>query len=41
VSTESKAGKDAAELAGLDDSTGISATTNLDAVLADKPECVV
>jgi 2,4-diaminopentanoate dehydrogenase len=37
VSSESKAGKDAGELAGLDVSTGISATTDLDAVLADKP----
>jgi 2,4-diaminopentanoate dehydrogenase len=41
VSSESKAGKDAGELAGLDVSTGISATTDLDAVLATKPECAV
>ena len=41
VSSEAKAGKDAAELAGLDDSTGITATTDLDAVLAAKPECAV
>jgi hypothetical protein len=41
VSSESKAGKDAAELAGLDDSTGVNATTDLDAILADKPECAV
>jgi 2,4-diaminopentanoate dehydrogenase len=41
VSSESKAGKDAAELAGLDDSTGVTATTDLDAILADKPECAV
>jgi 4-hydroxy-tetrahydrodipicolinate reductase len=41
VSSESKAGKDAAELAGLDDSTGITATTDLDAILAAEPECVV
>jgi 2,4-diaminopentanoate dehydrogenase len=41
VSSDSKAGKDAAELAGLDDSTGVTATTDLDAVLADKPECAV
>jgi len=39
VSSESKAGKDAAELAGLDDSTGVTATTDLDAILADSPEC--
>jgi 2,4-diaminopentanoate dehydrogenase len=41
VSSESKAGKDAAELAGLDDSTGVTATTDLDAILAGKPECAV
>jgi 4-hydroxy-tetrahydrodipicolinate reductase len=41
VSSESKVGKDAAELAGLDNSTGVTATTDLDAVLADKPECAV
>lgn len=54
VSSESKAGKDAAELAGLLDSsgptgsgetgsgeTGIVATTDLDAVLATNPVCVV
>src|SRR4029078_10110083 len=34
VSSDSKAGKDAAELAGLDNSTGITATTDLDQVLA-------
>ena len=36
VSSEAKAGKDAAELAGLEDSTGITATNDLDAVLADQ-----
>ena len=41
VSSDAKAGKDAAELAGLDDSTGITATTDLDAVLATNPECAV
>ena len=41
MSSESKAGKDAGELAGLDVSTGITATTDLDAVLATKPECAV
>ncbi|MBB2990919.1 4-hydroxy-tetrahydrodipicolinate reductase [Mycolicibacterium iranicum] len=41
VSSEAKAGKDAAELAGLDDSTGVLATTDLDAVLATQPACVV
>lgn len=41
VSSESKVGKDAGELAGLDVSTGITATSDLDAVLASGPECVV
>ena len=41
VSSDAKAGKDAAELAGLDDSTGIAATTDLDEVLATNPECAV
>jgi 4-hydroxy-tetrahydrodipicolinate reductase len=41
VSSEAKAGKDAAELAGLDGSTGVTATNDLDAVLATDPECVV
>jgi hypothetical protein len=41
VSSDAKAGKDAGELAGLDVSTGIIATTDLDAVLATNPECAV
>jgi 2,4-diaminopentanoate dehydrogenase len=41
VSSESKAGKDAGELAGLDISTGITASTDLDAVLATDPQCAV
>jgi 4-hydroxy-tetrahydrodipicolinate reductase len=41
VSSDAKAGKDAGELAGVDVSTGIEATTDLDAVLATKPDCVV
>ena len=41
VSSEAKAGKDAGELAGLQDSTGITASTDLDAVLATGPQCVV
>jgi 2,4-diaminopentanoate dehydrogenase len=41
VSSKEKAGKDAAELAGLDNSTGITATTDLDAMLTDSPECAV
>jgi 4-hydroxy-tetrahydrodipicolinate reductase len=41
VSSAAKAGKDAGELAGLQVTTGITATTDLDAVLATGPECVV
>ena len=41
VSSDSKAGKDAGELAGLDVSTGITASTDLDAVLATGPQCAV
>jgi len=41
VSSEAKVGKDAAALAGLDDLTGIAATGDLDALLADKPDCAV
>jgi hypothetical protein len=41
VSSAAKAGKDAAELAGVDTRTGITATTDLEAVLATKPDCAV
>ncbi len=44
VSSDAKAGKDAAELAGLAglaDSTGVLASTNLDEVLATGPKCAV
>jgi 2,4-diaminopentanoate dehydrogenase len=41
VSSDSKAGKDAGDLAGLDISTGITASTDLDAVLATGPQCAV
>jgi 2,4-diaminopentanoate dehydrogenase len=41
VSSDSKAGRDAGELAGLDISTGIIASTDLDAVLATGPQCAV
>lgn len=41
VSSESKAGRDAGELAALDTVTGVTATTDLDAVLATRPACVV
>ncbi|MGH3848050.1 MAG: NAD(P)H-dependent amine dehydrogenase family protein, partial [Pseudonocardiaceae bacterium] len=41
VSSQAKAGKDAAELAGLDVSTGVTASTDLDEVLATQPQCAV
>jgi hypothetical protein len=41
VSTPEKVGRDAGELAGLDVVTGISATDDLDAVLATEPDCLV
>lgn len=41
VSSASKAGKDAAELVGLDTKTGIKATNDLDEVLATNPDCAV
>jgi hypothetical protein len=41
VSSEAKVGSDAGELAGLDVSTGITATRDLAAVLAAEPECAV
>lgn len=41
VSSEAKVGKDAGELAGLNVSTGVVATNDLDAVLDAKPDCVV
>lgn len=41
VSSAAKVGKDAGELAGLDVSTGVTATDDLNAVLATEPDCVV
>ncbi|MEU4809092.1 diacylglycerol kinase [Nocardia fluminea] len=41
VSSSAKAGKDAGELAGLSVDTGITATTDADALLAMKPDCIV
>ncbi len=41
VSTDSKVGRDAGELAGLGISTGITAVGTIDALLATEPECVV
>ncbi|AGB23719.1 putative dihydrodipicolinate reductase-like protein [Mycobacterium sp. JS623] len=41
VSTDAKVGRDAGELAGLDVTTGVAATGDLDAIIADNPDCVV
>lgn len=41
VSSDAKAGRDAAELAGLDTPTGIIATTDLQQVLDTAPQCAV
>lgn len=41
VSSDAKVGKDAAELAGLDVTTGVVATNDLDAMIAAKPQCIV
>jgi 2,4-diaminopentanoate dehydrogenase len=41
VSSDAKVGRDAGALAGLDVSTGIAATNDLDELLAAKPDCAV
>ncbi|WP_280269159.1 diacylglycerol kinase [Nocardia wallacei] len=41
VSGPDKAGRDAAELAGLDEPTGVLATNDAQALLALKPDCIV
>ncbi|MPY96427.1 MAG: diacylglycerol kinase [Actinophytocola sp.] len=41
VSIDAKAGKDAGELAGLGRELGVAATTDADALLALRPDCVV
>ncbi len=41
VSSEAKAGKDAADLAGLPNPIGVAATSDLGAVLAAEPQCAV
>ncbi len=41
VSSEAKVGRDAGDLAGLDVSTGITATNNLETLLATEPDCAV
>jgi 4-hydroxy-tetrahydrodipicolinate reductase len=41
VSSEAKAGRDAAELVGLADAAGVLTTNDLDEILAAKPDCAV
>ncbi|HEX7323664.1 MAG TPA: diacylglycerol kinase [Mycobacterium sp.] len=41
VSSAAKAGKDAGQIAGLDVSTGVTASTDLDEVIATGPQCAV
>ncbi|WP_034269015.1 NAD(P)H-dependent amine dehydrogenase family protein [Haloechinothrix halophila] len=41
VSSDAKAGKDAGELAGLGHSLGVAATTDADALLTSRPDCIV
>ncbi|MFI6041776.1 diacylglycerol kinase [Nocardia sp. NPDC051321] len=41
VSSAAKSGRDAGELAGLQQEVGIAATTDADALLALKPDCIV
>ena len=41
VSSDAKVGKDAGVLAGLDVSTGITATNDLEALLLTEPDCAV
>lgn len=41
VATAAKVGQDAGALAGLDMTTGVTATDDLEAVLATQPDCVV
>lgn len=41
VFSDDKVGRDAGELAGLDVTTGVTAGNDLDAIIADKPDCVV
>lgn len=41
VSSQAKAGRDAAELVGLADATGVLTTNDLDEIIAAKPDCAV
>ena len=41
VSSDVKVGRDAGELAGLNVTTGVAATDDLDVIIAAKPDCIV
>jgi len=41
AASPNKIGRDAAELCGLDEPTGVVATDDIDALIALKPDCVV
>lgn len=41
VSSDAKAGRDAGELAGLGVTTGVTATTSMDEVVAARPDCAI
>lgn len=41
VSTAAKVGRDAGDLAGLDVTTGVAATDDLDAIIDARPDCIV
>jgi 2,4-diaminopentanoate dehydrogenase len=41
VSTDAKVGRDAGALAGLDVTTGVAASNDLDAIIAAEPDCIV
>lgn len=41
VSTPERVGKDVADIAGLDEKSGVAASDDIDAVLGENPDCVV
>ena len=41
ANAKAKQGKDAGELAGLEEATGVAATNDVDALMALKPDCCV
>ena len=41
VYSDAKVGRDAGEIAGLDENTGVIATRNIEDILAARPDCVI